>query len=107
MPSGRLWIVLPRGPSGFRVGSVPAGAASSAAPPPAFAYCSTSSTPPSVWADPLPGEALFLVSSLRASNRIPRATRAWQAGLQAGSVLRGDAAPVEPTPVLVVRSLFP
>ncbi|CAE6951851.1 unnamed protein product [Symbiodinium sp. CCMP2456] len=40
--------------------------------------------------DPLPGDALFLVSSLHIIDRRPRAVRAWEAGLQAGAVLRQE-----------------
>ena len=54
--------------------------------------------------DPLPGEALFLVSSLRREDRASRANRAWQAGLQAGAVLRGDQRYPDATPPLAVRS---
>ena len=79
---------------------------------PAFAYrgaSSSSSPPPPVPShprvgDPLPNEALFLVSSLRAADRQSRALRAWQAGLQAGLVLRGEQNVVEPTPAIAVRS---
>ena len=52
----------------------------------------------------MPNEALFLVSSLRAADRQSRALRAWQAGLQAGLVLRGEQNVVEPTPAIAVRS---
>ena len=50
---------------------------------------------------PLPGDALFLVSSLHRADRRPRAQRAWDAGLQAGAVLQGlqfcpDATPSIP-----------
>ena len=52
-------------------------------------FRSTGLWPPAL-GDPLPGDALFLVSSLHIRDRHPRALRAWEAGLQAGAVLRGE-----------------
>eukprot|EP00439_Symbiodinium_sp_Y106_P085344 s159_g28.t1 len=54
--------------------------------------------------DPLPNEALFLVSSLHREDRVARATRAWQAGLQAGAILRGERNYPNSTPFLAVRN---
>ena len=56
--------------------------------------------------DPLPGDALFLVSSLHTCDRQPRAVRAWEAGLQAGAVLRGEFEVPNATPSLGIRNRF-
>ena len=108
--SGAEWEVVdsPRDSrvvSGLGSSSASAAAASSAAPLPAFAYRHNATVSPPRSAppgpslgDPLSGEALCLVNSLRPSDRLPRATRAWQSGLQAGAVLRGERTVVEPTP---------
>ena len=57
----------------------------------------------------LPVLALAILSLVRPSSfgqptGLFRATRAWQAGLLAGAVLRGERAVVDPTPVLATRS---
>ena len=53
---------------------------------------------------PLPGDALFLVSSLHRADRRPRAQRAWDAGLQAGAVLQGLQVCPDATPSMPVRN---
>ena len=53
---------------------------------------------------PLPGDALFLVSSLHRADRRPRAQRAWDAGLQARAVLQGLQFCPDATPSIPVRN---
>ena len=57
--------------------------------PPVAACPSTTSALPRP-GDPLPSDGLFLVASLHVAERPARALRAWESGLQAGCVLRGE-----------------
>ncbi|CAE7299690.1 unnamed protein product [Symbiodinium sp. CCMP2592] len=84
------WEVVDDGPASSSAACVPAVPKAPSVSCRPSREASSSSFPGPRVGDPLPGDALFLVSSLHICDRRPRAERAWEAGLQAGAVLRGD-----------------